>query len=737
MVVAAVAIVAVLLTRKGDVELASGSASERVARPVAGADDARSPKLADPGASGARDAARSGLDAPLVAATDEVATATLKVTVLARSTRAPVADVEVCLSVDPERDGRSSAEMQGADPTRAAGAVPDMPRSTDADGVVEFRELPCGVALAANATQRAAPYASIRITIEPLTPGERRSLVIELPDGPDREFWLRVVDAQSGKPIGGARIFQSDRPGFHGVDTGWMLDVDESQVVTTDAEGYVVVQSASWRNESLHVDAAGFSPAATPIVAGHETREQAFVLQLERAAALVVRTLDPSRMPLAGLDVTISAESRHISRQELWSDSADDADFERTARTGEDGRARFERLPASAPLELVVRENGTERLRRAEPLRLEPETVRELELVLGRGATIAGVVLDQDGRVVAGLELWLVRYETSLGARFAPYTLPHAKTTSGADGRFRLDEVSAGTWVVGPRFVAPHATPDPELVAPQGRMVSVEPTDTVVELELVVARGLYLQGRVELTSGEPAIHCPVFAHPDPHGGYVSARSDEYGRFCLGPLAAGPQRLSAGGAFSGFAESAERVVDAGTSDLLLRVDSGGELLARFTDRGASADVEAQLAKLDGDEARRPLGGGVLAGSSTDGVFRASGLASGAYALAARGRNGRVAVVRFELAAGARVELDVALEAGASVHVKNRSNGFVYLVPSVGGLPLGLESADAGRETTFEAPPGALALRVLDGQGDELAVLTATLATGQVTSLVHGE
>ncbi|MCK6446821.1 MAG: hypothetical protein L6Q99_10550 [Planctomycetes bacterium] len=325
-VITAVVIFAAFVLRTRDVDSASDRAHGSVASPVAGASEASTPQLAEPGANGARDPARTELDAPLVAATDELATATLRFTVLARTTRAPVADVLLFLgAVDTGRGdtgggdtgrgdtggGDTPADASGTETPHPVGSARDGRHWTDTDGLVEFGDVPSGLMLQASVVQRTAPYAMTKVTIEPLTPGERRELVIERPDRPDREFWLRLVDAQSGKPIAGARVFQSDRPGFHGVDSGWMFDVDETKVVTTDAEGHAVVQSPSWRNESLHVDAAGFSPVATPIVAGHETRDRALVLQLERAGVAGARR---SRRRARGADGKPRERRGHQSR---------------------------------------------------------------------------------------------------------------------------------------------------------------------------------------------------------------------------------------------------------------------------------------------------------------------------------------------------------------------------------------------------------------------------------------
>ncbi len=153
-----------------------------------------------------------------------------------------------------------------------------------------------------------------------------------------------------------------------------------------------------------------------------------------------------------------------------------------------------------------------------------PGATPEVHLVLVGGGAIEGRVLDPDDEPVAGAPVELVFEMTTAHGRRAPGGL---ETTSGADGRYRLDHVKAGRWVVeakpGP-FDETHVdTWVPEVVVDTGR---------VTRLDIVLPRAATVAGRVRDAYGAPVAGAEVrmdrvlrWPAPDVGGSSTTTSSD--------------------------------------------------------------------------------------------------------------------------------------------------------------------------------------------------------------------
>src|SRR5438477_538783 len=90
--------------------------------------------------------------------------------------------------------------------------------------------------------------------------------------------------------------------------------------------------------------------------------------------------------------------------------------------------------------------------RRPRPLTLQPREKRDVECRVGVGARVEGRVVDQFDKPVTHRS---VRLEATTSQRQAYYFGPGVNgreqhTTTDDDGRFAFEDISAGTWVIGP-----------------------------------------------------------------------------------------------------------------------------------------------------------------------------------------------------------------------------------------------------------------------------------------------
>src|SRR5262245_48518167 len=154
-----------------------------------------------------------------------------------------------------------------------------------------------------------------------------------------------------------------------------------------------------------------------------------------------------------------------------------------SARTDEDGRARFVDLPAEVVLEWLVTADGRTR---SECIALAAGERRRLEVVLGSGAVVHGRARDEAGRPVAGLKIWLARGGKE-GKRFEPGQHPLAAAQSAPDGDFRLDDVPYEELLIGP-------APGQEEVLPRAERIAI--AGARVEHDLDVRSGLFISGSV-------------------------------------------------------------------------------------------------------------------------------------------------------------------------------------------------------------------------------------------------
>ena len=163
--------------------------------------------------------------------------------------------------------------------------------------------------------------------------------------------------------------------------------------------------------------------------------------------------------------------------------------------------------------------------------------------------TISGRVTTADGHPAAGLALALMP-----GDFVMPNSMrPVARATTDADGRYRLANVPAGRYRL--QLLAPaHASPEVSGGNPfsAGRLISVSAGETVEDVNLSVARGGVITGRVTNADGKPLIGVYVqVLRPDKRGPEAAVvnsfefETDDRGVYRIYGLPAGRYHVAVG------------------------------------------------------------------------------------------------------------------------------------------------------------------------------------------------
>ncbi|MEM8997312.1 MAG: carboxypeptidase-like regulatory domain-containing protein, partial [Acidobacteriota bacterium] len=318
-----------------------------------------------------------------------------------------------------------------------------------------------------------------------------------------------------------------------------------------------------------------------------------------------------------------------------------------SGRTGPDGRVQIAGFRRGAALQLSLRH--PDYLDPSPKVAVAPE---EMEYVMERELSIRGRVLDDAGRPVEKGTVTVLRPPRSPGDVVGRYTT----SLWLRDGsNLRLNSLRAG---------------EVELIfgvegyAARRVKVVLEPGQDLEDLEVQMARGARLEGRVVSTRGEPITGAAVATFPggrpmaqaDP----VSATSDGQGFFMLEGLTPGPHDLEV--RHSEY-KSQRREVDvesAGASIRLGEIELEGPLL-HIAGRVVDADgrpFEGAEVKLEGGGFHRQPATGPAEfrfGVPRDGIYRVVASAPG-----------RAPAVRSVEVAGASVDgLELRLEAGARI------------------------------------------------------------------------
>lgn len=400
----------------------------------------------------------------------------------------------------------------------------------------------------------------------------------------------------------------------------------------TDAEGAFEIADLTPGVVTLTVEAEGFRQyRRTGLAVAAESETLEIVLEPATIVRGTVRDAD---------GVPVSWASVRIRPVRGFRDGLG------VVKGGTDAEGRF--VIEEAPLGVAVIEASKAYLRTARPIEVR-SGVQEVELVLGRGFTISGRVVDERGLPVSGIGLTLgTDTRISYGS---------ADETSAADGAFRFAGISPGRYRV--------AADGEGYAGTITETFTVESGD-VDDLEIVLARGVTLTGRI--LGVEPDELSTVALHASgPSSGNIPKSVDADGSYRIEDLVPGEWRIGAHLLARGLTTSEHIVIEEGETapTLDLEFTPGLALTGVVTENG------------------QPFGGATLvvsggsrglpsATSGRDGRFRLGGLETGTYRLRVSWNAVRLYETTLEIEGDREIRVEVTTAAVAG-RVRDAEDG----------------------------------------------------------------
>jgi RNA polymerase sigma-70 factor (ECF subfamily) len=598
---------------------------------------------------------------------------------------------------------------------------------SDAAGILRF-DLPHGQPLVLHLSAYMPNIGPLERPIAPLSSGESREVLAELPVGPDVHFVGRVVDDVTDDPLGALEVTIPDNFSSGGV-------VGRHAMTTTDADGVFALDCVSWGRHHVEIDAPGYGRVLAVLVAGHDSRETAQELRLQRAATLDVHVVGPGGVPSA-VEVRATTGFSGLIRPRTGAGDTVGSDPRWSVTTTSDGRAQVTGLPPDVPIALELWRGDQLARHVAEAPQLAPGESRTLVLSLGTGARIVGEARGADAEPIAGLEVWLRAAERESRDRYFSHREADAaeqRIVSDTQGRFVFEDVPSGAWLVGP---AAHAPPfEASHAPPLARFVRIAEGTNEERVTLEIAQALAIRGIVVDAAGIPRAGVWVRLDVDSLDGIQGFLTGEDGRFVAAPLAPGRFRLVAHGR-DDAADSAPTWVLAGAEEeIRLTLAPAAQIHGRVVDDKTGEGRRAELRLISADQ----LGGYVRWNhSSREGDFRLEALEQGTYHLLARSDEGGIALLRDLVIDGSTSleGVEVRLRRGAILVVSDpqatADRGFSLVHDDmhaghgyVSGANVSEQVVQPGRTTLiFDGGPGTLEVELPAGERREITLPAST-------------
>lgn len=626
--------------------------------------------------------------------------ALLRVRAVALENGAALAGIELdLLALDEEDEQHEWRSSTRTDPAR--GLENDIV-VTRADGTAEFLvEAEFGYRLRGQGENGLADEAELELGS--FVAGEERAVTLALPTRWTRRWEGRVVDAASEAPLVGAEVRIVVRDGAGELERATPLAEGLS-----GSDGRVQLLLPAWPSATALYRLPGYAPGSLWIGQGAREAEEPQSLPLHRLAQLTLVVQEHDARPAAGVELRAHLAGIVAELQpSRWAQETDAS-----------GQATFFELPSGCGLRVSLSRGGHP-LGRAEALDetivLAPGEHRRIEVRLPGAGRIAGRVLDPRGAPLAGVAIQatlqgpaletsrLLAYlqEALHGAdsRSEPASAREADATTDPEGRFVLS-VPIGAYHVG-------AAPGGDVPA-LGKVVVVREDETsAVELEL--ARGLWIRGRLLDPRGEAAAGVELSCKGIGEAllwSNARTSSAEDGSFELGPLLPGRYAVNGSGGDDAHAAPFESVeVEAGTAGLELALILGGTLTVTVENALEDERVDLWLVRE----------------GSRHGTGRREQLPPGRYDLFALSDEGRFAFLPgYVIAPGRDHELLLNLTLGATVTLPEDAGEITSFALFVDGLPLPPTTFDP----TVTVPPGHLRV---EGQAWSSRARRETIAT----------
>ncbi|MEM8711645.1 MAG: sigma-70 family RNA polymerase sigma factor, partial [Planctomycetota bacterium] len=288
-----------------------------------------------------------------------------------------------------------------------------------------------------------------------LDPGQVRAWTVEIPGARLRTFSATVVQAEDGLALPTAQVL---------ADEGGRI------LAQSDASGRVQFDVPREGLGVVSVRADGFGPVLIDTENEGRAEQDEFVIELERAASLLVRgSAELAQEPAPPGDSEVVAGELIVSRVDdlaypLGSRLGVESWRQSSVREGSD--LRFNALPPDVPLTLELKRGETLLHRSLEPLVLEAGEQRILNLHRDSHRYLTGHLMRPSGESVAGCEIWLLRASADAVKPWRildEHAQPLLTVRTDARGAFEFPNVPEGSWWLGP-------APGQEDLAPYARL---------------------------------------------------------------------------------------------------------------------------------------------------------------------------------------------------------------------------------------------------------------------------
>jgi protocatechuate 3,4-dioxygenase beta subunit len=517
----------------------------------------------------------------------------------------PVPGVQIQASAQPTNRMRSPAMLRSGGLSRTA-----------ASGRFRLAGLVAGMGHDLKLSK--AGFAVLRSEVPPLEPG-RPAAELRLVLRKGRTAFGRVVDGAE-RPVAGARIALRPSGGGDMRMIRRLLAADTSRYeATADATGRFEVRDVPAGTYELTARGGGFAPITVPGLAVPEGGGSTDLGTVVLAPGVAVEgyVVDPEGRPVAGAEVRVIEAAADPMSRFLSQDEP-----ELAATSAADGYFRIEDRRPGESVDVDASRAGYAPAQ-ASGVQVPPDPPIRLELK--PSAAVEGRTVDPDGKPIAGARVSVHPSDPmSMGRGFRAFSASMSRqAVSDETGFFRLEDVIPG----GIELMA-MATGYQQA---EIQNLEVRSGQELRSLEVVLAPGAVVEGRVLSPSGQPLAGAEVGVVQPSHGfgfGFGAATTDGDGRYRLEGVAPGTRSVQA--EHKSYRRAIKELdVRLGENTLDLRLEGGVEVSGRVVDEGGQPVPSARVSLREGWSSwNRPS-----ATSAADGSFTLDGVADGTYRLAA--------------------------------------------------------------------------------------------------------
>ncbi|MEJ2704765.1 MAG: carboxypeptidase regulatory-like domain-containing protein [Sedimentisphaerales bacterium] len=332
----------------------------------------------------------------------------------------------------------------------------------------------------------------------------------------------KVVDDQ-GRPVADAKI-EMYRVAVETAILSFKLQL--RQEATTDADGLFTLKSTASDDDSRNaVFILAVKEGMALGWANWQLRQDANVeITLGPPKVLAGVVVDENGSPIADADIGISFMLVQAGGQPRFM-VGDLSLAYLTTRTDAEGKFSFDRMPADASAELVVKKAGRATISTFDPRGFQGRSLRfaagrtDVKITQPQAAKIEGVVVTKaDGKPVTGVQLLAVRdrNQPAFGAK---------PVVSQEDGTFSIDGLPPGEHLL--QIVSPLEAPANWITEPVHVTTEAGETTSGVKIELI--KGGLLEVLVtDSISKKPVENATVSVQPAGGGTGSGARTDKAG-----------------------------------------------------------------------------------------------------------------------------------------------------------------------------------------------------------------